>query len=490
MQNLFVKIANSVAEFSEVKKPFREMKNPIRILSRILYYIFFVPVMLIIVMFAFIKYSNKNQSNPESVQTVINEPNELDSKEKEVDVTHLKSMSQYLQEQNYQILMKMFKFNKEFDRLGIILETESRDNSYSCTPPNAKRLGRTGGDGVHFSVMMNGNIVMTVPMSFDKQNLLVGKDLYQFLCLGYYTGYFVLEQLAYTNDSLPNRYTKLVAEMTEETKEDAQFLNAREIIRKEFNLKPITDIEKTVSFIAQKWMYTLSRIRDLVVFRSDFHQRAIELVTEQLDIAAPNPFTNLNSVEFSNVKTEVKNFIEEFYIAENAKYPVAALYIEMNAFDINPEQWFFTIFAFEKDTIKTYYDNVNILGDSILKGYLTTRKANASLTTNEMIIQSNEYSTLLKNDYNIIEKWLSDYRSTSDDYVLNGLEAIQSIYKDIKNKSITVESNTHLLASLMILLKFQKLIYESLQDSIINNIPIISTAHDYDFYDIVYLSKS
>ncbi len=43
---------------------------------------------------------------------------------------------------------------------------------------------------------------MTVPMQFDRPNMVVGSGLREFLALGLYAGFFVLEQLVYDEDEM------------------------------------------------------------------------------------------------------------------------------------------------------------------------------------------------------------------------------------------------------------------------------------------------
>lgn len=71
---------------------------------------------------------------------------------------------------------------------------------YDSTPTNSVTFASTGGDGVHFGIVSAGGagpIVMTVPMNWDRANLIVGAHLVEFLALGCESGYFVLEQLTY-----------------------------------------------------------------------------------------------------------------------------------------------------------------------------------------------------------------------------------------------------------------------------------------------------
>jgi hypothetical protein len=94
-----------------------------------------------------------------------------------------------------------------FDYAGII-PSEGEDSRYFPTPNNTTILARTGGDGVHFSVLeISGKInpvVMTVPMNFGNSakdyNIILGENLNEFMGLGYHNGWFYLEQICYKYD--------------------------------------------------------------------------------------------------------------------------------------------------------------------------------------------------------------------------------------------------------------------------------------------------
>jgi hypothetical protein len=95
-------------------------------------------------------------------------------------------------------------FASAFGAIGLQLERPFLHAFYTPTPLNALVFATTGGDGVHFGLLhINGEIhetspvVMTVPMCFDRPNLIVGASLHDFLCLGCQTGYGYLEQLTY-----------------------------------------------------------------------------------------------------------------------------------------------------------------------------------------------------------------------------------------------------------------------------------------------------
>jgi hypothetical protein len=108
-------------------------------------------------------------------------------------------------------------FDQGFGSLGLILYSPLRHGGYDCTPTNTLAFAGTGGEGVHFSFLVEDGtvtekspIVITVPMEFGHPNSIGGESLFDFLCLGYYRGYFALETVsserffeAYASDKWP-----------------------------------------------------------------------------------------------------------------------------------------------------------------------------------------------------------------------------------------------------------------------------------------------
>lgn len=92
------------------------------------------------------------------------------------------------------------------DDEGLRLYDHLSESGYDSTPRGHLAFASTGGDGVHFSFPRDqpGPVVMTVPMMFDRPNIVVGSDLADFLSLGCVFGYFGLEQLAYDMDRATN----------------------------------------------------------------------------------------------------------------------------------------------------------------------------------------------------------------------------------------------------------------------------------------------
>jgi len=95
-------------------------------------------------------------------------------------------------------------FSFVLDPIGLILKRPIEREGYESTPANSLAFATTGGDGVHYSLLHQGGesgdlspVVMTVPMNFGQENMIVGSDMKEFLCLGCQVGYFFLEELTY-----------------------------------------------------------------------------------------------------------------------------------------------------------------------------------------------------------------------------------------------------------------------------------------------------
>jgi len=105
--------------------------------------------------------------------------------------------------------------NSYLDYAGLIPNNDQTFR-YNPTPKNTVVFAGTGGDGVHYSILpLNTEIqpvVMTVPMNFggyiNEFNWILGENLNEFLSLGYYNGWFTLEQLCYNKDEAIKFYEK------------------------------------------------------------------------------------------------------------------------------------------------------------------------------------------------------------------------------------------------------------------------------------------
>lgn len=76
---------------------------------------------------------------------------------------------------------------------------------YNPSPINTQVFARTGGNGVHFSLLEISStiqiVVITIPTAFadsiKRYNVIIAENLYEFLSLGYFNGWYQLEDLSY-----------------------------------------------------------------------------------------------------------------------------------------------------------------------------------------------------------------------------------------------------------------------------------------------------
>ncbi|MDW7694496.1 hypothetical protein R9C00_07075 [Flammeovirgaceae bacterium SG7u.111] len=138
-----------------------------------------------------------------------------------------------------ELIKKRFgkKWFNHVDYCGLIPIRPLENYNYFCTPKNSMTFATTGGEGVHFGFITEGNseindgpIVMTVPMS-NKNNIIVAESFEEFLSLGYHVGWFAIEQLSYDEGDTIKYYSKPDSETTDK---ERLFL---EIIRDELKIK-------------------------------------------------------------------------------------------------------------------------------------------------------------------------------------------------------------------------------------------------------------
>jgi hypothetical protein len=136
--------------------------------------------------------------------------------------------------------------------LGLILDRKPDGSRYDwCTPTNCKTFACTGGNGVHFSLLVRdakvagrSPVVMTNPGGGDGRSWIVGEDLYDFLCLGTNRGYFALEQLAYTPELTLRVYTDPAWQPSEDWHSSVGFVpdgrlrHVLELLTRRFDLRP------------------------------------------------------------------------------------------------------------------------------------------------------------------------------------------------------------------------------------------------------------
>jgi len=97
------------------------------------------------------------------------------------------------------------------------------------TPINTVTFATTGGDDVHFGLLLNGKrvsdlspVIMTVPMGGDSPldcNMVLGASFREFLCLGCMHGYNDLEELYYNLKTALDELNKPLEELDEDDRE-------------------------------------------------------------------------------------------------------------------------------------------------------------------------------------------------------------------------------------------------------------------------------
>jgi hypothetical protein len=139
--------------------------------------------------------------------------------------------------------------------------------------------------------------------------------------------------------------------------------------------------------------------------------------------------------QISNAASEVAEYLDAFYAQAAGEAKPKVLYAEMNAFEINPEEWFFGLFAFAKDGGRESYE------------------------------------------------WTGDfYAATDENCVIRGLEPLQTVYAEAMRKGAAFprgHDDANRIADVLVIVRFQRLLQEALAH-VKHRVPLIASAHDYD----------
>ena len=147
--------------------------------------------------------------------------------------------------------------NLYFDYAGMI-PVEDENDRYDSSPMNTKVFGQTGGDGVHYSILEISEdvqpIVITVPMNFGDSmsdyNIILSENINEFLGIGYYNGWFPLEELCYNNNNAIEFYSKENKDIIYQENGDIQFVKK---IREKFNSNHIPLTNKRLKELKLKY---------------------------------------------------------------------------------------------------------------------------------------------------------------------------------------------------------------------------------------------
>jgi hypothetical protein len=169
------------------------------------------------------------------------------------------------------------------------------------------------------------------------------------------------------------------------------------------------------------------------VLRSGDTARCERAVSERLVALPQSPFHIALDLAITNSLVDIAAHFDGFFRQEAARFKLGAAYAEMNGFDINPDRWFFDVFAFS------------------------------------------EYGG--HDDYD----WLADWQSGSyDDMTITGLERLQEVYASpaFRDERFTDASY---VAGLLVVTKFQDFIRRAAPQMRELHFPLLATAHDYEF---------
>ena len=146
------------------------------------------------------------------------------------------------------------------DTLGLLMASNLAPSTYEQTPRNCIPFAYTGGDGVHFSfadigdgITKSSPIVMTVPMQFERPNLVVGCHLRDFLALGLRVGYFVLEGLQYNRE----KWVRLLEDTTYRPVTNVMELGTLQAINRTFDIVPWTNPEQHLQKLEEQFFHLL-----------------------------------------------------------------------------------------------------------------------------------------------------------------------------------------------------------------------------------------
>lgn len=163
---------------------------------------------------------------------------------------------------------------------------------------------------------------------------------------------------------------------------------------------------------------------------------AIEYLKTELKNCVSPHFKSLIGASFTNSPRDIAAEISRFIQACENKFPIKAVYLEMNGFDINPDRWYFDCFGY-----RTYPENLED------------------------------------------PDWLADWDSEEwSGITLSGLERVQQEFAwlgtHIKDRETSAAAE---YAILLVLCRFISLIESAVDTGLLRKgLPIFATAHDFD----------
>lgn len=206
---------------------------------------------------------------------------------------------------NHRLLAELWNYDQ-------VLRAEGKDGLYALgldlvippdnvglfpSPRNSLRFARTGGNGVHFSLICVDNVIsdkspviVTVPFSSDG-NVVVGKDLREFLCLGCRVGFGSMEGLADDFDSRTRKEYQN-SEVPDALDWKASWFVLLEEFAQHFRLRPWQDVTARLSDLQEEFLPLLElpevSPRPPRTKKSPFDKFLAKVLKEASNLKSPN----------------------------------------------------------------------------------------------------------------------------------------------------------------------------------------------------------
>ena len=181
--------------------------------------------------------------------------------------------------------------------------------------------------------------------------------------------------------------------------------------------------------MSRRFLYTIKRLTPALKMGDlEVVERG---VARQLRCLSRTPYHVALDLKISNDPKDAARHFDKFFKAESKRITLAAAYTEMNGFDINPDRWYCDLFGYSRDGGQ----------DDI--------------------------------------EWLSSEESKRfPEYQINGLERLQSVYA---NDPSAEYREARYMCSLLVVVKFQRLMEAAVRPMKELRFPLYVTAHDFDF---------
>ncbi len=137
-------------------------------------------------------------------------------------------------------------------------------------------------------------------------------------------------------------------------------------------------------------------------------------------------------VAITTPPAEVADYLSAFWKQAVEQGEPKALYAEMNAFTINPDEWFFDLFAFSQEGNETF-------------------------------------------------DWLGDFYAWTDrSCIIEGMEPLQAVYerREAEPRLFAGHDDAEMLTEMLVIVRFQRLFEQALEHTNLE-VRLFASAHDY-----------